>query len=376
MQALAKYNTVFHQILPFFEINRLDRLSREQKADNYVKKFFNKYLLVTLVYGILARKWSLRLLENSLNPQTALRQMLNMPAIHRNTISQALQKRPVEVFRQHYFYLLKKYERECFIRMKCGGKYTAVDASVIRLPQNLCDWADFKQGLKGIKIHVVMETSLDIPEFQQLTLRNEQEITVARKIIGIFTKDRILVFDRAYFAWDFFAELCRRRAQFVIPAKRGIRFEVECEIPPENLPDDVISDEIVIFTGREAKKYHLALRSIVYRDPKSGEEWVYLTNCWDLDSETVVEIYRKRWKIEIFFRWIKQNLKINSFWGCTRNAVEIQIWIALIVYLTLRFLCLKSRWGDEKSPYYFYHFIRDKLLERADFFLSVGILRC
>ena len=110
MQALAKYNTVFHQILPFFEINRLDRLSREQKADNYVKKFFNKYLLVTLVYGILARKWSLRLLENSLNPQTALRQMLNMPAIHRNTISQALQKRPVEVFRQHYFYLLKKYD--------------------------------------------------------------------------------------------------------------------------------------------------------------------------------------------------------------------------------------------------------------------------
>ena len=366
---MAKYNTIFHQILPFFEINRLNRLSVEIIADKYVKRFFNKYLFITLVYGMLARKWSLRLIEHSLNSQTALRKMIRMPSVHRTTISKALENRSVEVFRQHYFFLLDKYQNDFFKLKKCGNGLTIIDASVIRLPQQLCYWADFERGLKGIKIHIVMESSLSIPEFQQLTIGNDQEITVARKILDKFPEDRILVFDRAYFAWDFFRDLCHRRIGFVIPAKKNVKFKVVSEISQEKLPDDVLADEIVAFTSREAKTFGKKLRRIVYRNPDNGKEWVYFTNCMELDSETVIEIYRQRWKIEIFFRWIKQNLKINSFWGTSRNAVELQIWVALTVYLVMLYLSMRSKWSNQKSPYYFYHYVRDKLFERTKLYI-------
>ena len=323
---------------------------------------------------MLARKWSLRLLENSLNPQTALRGKMGLPEIHRTTISKALEDRSVDIFQRHYFHLLNSFASRCFKSRKCGRELTIIDATTIRMPPNLCDWADFKHGSKGIKLHMVMESTPDIPQFFKLSLGTEQEITIARTIVDKFPKDRILVCDKAYFAWDFFQRLDKRGVQFVIPAKRNLAFEVESEIPREKLPEDVICDQIVAFTSRIAVKYKPVYRRIIFRNPKNGEEWVYITNCWDPDAETIVEIYRQRWKIEIFFRWIKQHLKIISFWGSSRNAVEIQIWIALMVYLVMCALSLQSKWGNEKSPYYCYHFVRDKLFERTNLGLSNQIL--
>lgn len=363
---MAKYNTVFHQILPFFRINSLDKLSRLEKADKWVKKFFNKHLLVTLIYGMLARKWSLRLLESSLNPQYALRRNTGLPEIHRTTISKALEDRSPEIFQKHFFHLLNDFESKCFSSRRCGKGLSIVDSTAVRMPPNLCDWADFKRGSKEIKFHILMESTAEIPEFCKLSLGTESDITVARSIVDKFPDDRILVADNGYFAYDFLQKLNQRCVEFIIPVMQKLVYKVEKEIPMEQLPDNIVSDQIVTFTSQFAKKYKLTLRLIVFRNPEDGELFTYITNCWELESEVVIEIYRQRWKIEIFFRWIKQNLKIKSFWGTSKNAVEIQVWIALMVYLVVRVLALISKDDDEKSPYYLYHFLRDKLFERTN----------
>lgn len=356
---MAKYNTIFHQILPFFQLNHLEQTSRILHADKWVKKFSNRSLLITIIYGMLARKWSLRLLVNSLNPQSALRRLVKLCEIHRTTISKALENRSVELFSLHYFHLLQLYESKLFKLRKCGRGLTVIDSTAIKMPLHLCDWADFKRDSKGIKLHMVMESAADIPQFFQLTVGKEQEITIARTLVDKFPKDRLLVCDRAYFAFDFFRKLDQRGVKFVVPMKKGLAFKVIRKVAAGELPDDIIADQIVAFTSRIAAKHKPVFRNIVYRNPDDGKLWSCITNSYDLEAELLVEAYTFRWRIEVFFRWIKQNLKIKSFWGTSRNAVEIQVWAALMVYLVIRGL------SPYNSVYYFYNFIRDKLFERT-----------
>lgn len=374
MQALAKYNTVFSQLLPFFQINQLDKCSKLEKGDKWVKKFFNKYLFVTMVYGLLARQWSLRLLENSLNPQTILRRKIGLPEVHRATISKALETRSAEIFGKHFSYLSDYYEDKCFKARRSGKGLTLIDATAIKLPPHLCDWADYKREAKEIKLHIIIDSVAEIPQFCRLTLGAEAEITVARNLVEQIPADRIVVFDNGYFAFDLLSKLVKRGIKFIVPLKQKTAYQVKRQTHLEQLPDDIVSDQIIAFNSHLAKKYNLVLRLIVYRNPATGELFTYLTNCFEQDSELMVEIYRQRWKIEIFFRWIKQNLKITSFWGTSRNAIEIQVWVALIVFLVVRAMALMSRIGKSRSPYYFFHFLRNKLFERTDIYLFLKLI--
>jgi putative transposase len=367
---MAKYNTIIYQILPFAHIGHLKELFRENKTDRYVKRFYSKFLFITLVYGMLSGKKSLRLLEKSLNPQTAFRRSIGMPAIHRNTISLALAERPAEVFQKHFYWLLNRWESKCFIHRKCGGGIVSVDATVIKMSKILGEWAKFEKSVNGFKLHIIFDNTLDIPQFCQLSLGKEQELSIAKGWVKKFPKGRILVFDRAYFSWEFLHKLDKAGFKFVIPIKSNVVYDVECEVPVAMLPDDVAADQIVSFTSKQAKKFKHDYRVVEYRDPQSEELWFYVTNMMDEDAELIVEIYRQRWRIELFFKWIKQNLQIKSFWGSSRNAVEIQIWIALIVYLILRYLSLHSRMDAmNQSPYYFYNVLRDSLFERVNLFV-------
>jgi IS4 transposase len=318
---------------------------------------------------MLARKWSLRLLENSLNPQKALRKQVKLCEIHRTTISKAMEKRSVELFRSHYFHLHQFYESKVFKSRKCGKGLTVIDATSIRMPLNWCSWANFKRNSKAIKVHLVMESGFDIPQFFKISLGTTQEITVARTLVNKFPKDRLLVCDKAYFAFDFFHNLDRRGVKFIVPMKNGLAFKALREVNASELSDDIAADQIVAFTSQIAAKYKPVFRIITYRNPNDGKVWRCLTNSYDLDAELLAEAYTLRWRIEVFFRWIKQNLKIKSFWGSSRNAVEIQIWAALMVYLVMRALSLRT------SAYYLYNFIRDKLFERTKLYLSYNILK-
>jgi hypothetical protein len=368
VQALAKHNNIFPQLLNYFELRAFKKSASECEADKYVKKFFSKDLLLTLSYGQLADKNSLRQLEYSLNSHAALRKRLGMPEVHRNTISQALSNRPSELFIDHFNRIFQRLNNLCFKRLKAGAKLIALDATFIRLPIRLFDWARYRKEDRGIKLHFIFDATDEIPEYFRFSLGDEQELSVAKEFYHRIPKDRIVVCDKAYFSWEFLKKMEDDSVKFVIPDKNNLVFEVECEIPPANLPSGVIADQIVVFNSQIAAKHKpVVFRRIVVWNERKYKEVAYITNLWDEDAEFILDLYRRRWKIEFFFRWLKQNLKVTSFWGTTQNAVEIQLWVAMMVAIVLKFLALSAKAGKNyQSVFYLKHLLADMLFERTN----------
>lgn len=365
---MAKHNNNFRQLLNFFDIKQFSKFVRLSEADKYVKKFFSKDMLMTLIYGLIADKASLRQLEYSLNFHSALRKSLGMPEVYRNTISQALANRPSEMFCHHFNRLFERLNSLCFKRLKANVKLTALDATFIKLPENLFDWARYRKEDRGIKLHFIFDAAHEIPEYCSFSLGDEQELSIAKEFYHRIPKDRIVVCDKAYFSWEFLKRMENDSVKFVIPGKNNLAFEVECEIPPENLSDGIVADQIVVFTSQIAAKYKpVVFRRVVVWNDRKNKEAAYITNLWDEDAYFILDIYRRRWKIEFFFRWLKQNLKVTSFWGTSRNAVEVQIWVAMMVALVLKYLSICAKAGNDcYSLFYLKCLLADMLFERTN----------
>ena len=368
MQALAKHNNNFRQLLNFFDIKRFRKSALQYEADRYVKKFFSKDLLVTLIYGLLAAKDSLRQLEYSFNQHSVVRKNLGMPEVFRNTISQALANRPSELFYQHLLHLFGHLNSRINQRKQMGMKTTALDATFINLAKNLFDWARYKKKFRGIKLHLIFACALELPEHCCFSLGDEQELTIAKDYYHLIPKDRIVVCDKAYFSWEFLTKMENDGIKFVIPGKNNLAFEVECDVPEDQLPEGIIADQIVRFTSQIAAKYgSVVYRRIVVWCERKKKEVDYITNLWETDAEEVLEYYRSRWKIEEFFRLIKRTIKVTTFWGRSRNAVEIQIYVALMVALVLKYMAILANPNVSKqSPFYLKCLLVDMLFERTN----------
>lgn len=372
---MAKHNNNFRQLLKYVGINRFRKLIRLAGADRYVKRFNTVDLLKTLFFAVIAGKDSLRQIENSMNSHNAFLNSIGMPNVHRNTISQAMANRPSELFYEHLCSLFDDLNNRCFLRQKAGAKLTALDATHISLPPNLFDWADYRKENRGIKLHIIFNADLEIPEYCSFSLGGEQELSIAREFYHRIPKDRIVVCDKAYFSFEFLQRLNRDNVKVIIPAKRNLAFRVESEVPQKNLPPGAIADQIVVFTSQIAAKYKpVVFRRIAIWNSEKKKKAVYITNLWDEDVDFIVEQYRRRWRIEFFFRWLKKNLKTTTFYGTTRNAVEIQIWVILMLTLILKFLSFLAKSGSSSSSiYYLRHMIADMLFERSDLCEVLGI---
>ena len=365
---MAKHNNNFRQLLNFFDIKRFRKSAVQHEADRYVKKFFAKDLFITLICGFLSTRDSLRQLEHSLNQHSAVRKSLGMPEVFRNTISQALSNRPSELFYQHLLHLFEQLNSRINQRKSAGMKTTALDATFINLAKNLFDWARYKKKFRGIKLHVILACALELPEYCSFSLGDEQELTIAWDYYHLIPKDRIVVCDKAYFSWEFLTKMENDGIEFVIPGKNNLAFEVESEIPEDQLPEGIIADQIVVFTSQIAAKYgSVVFRRIVVWCERKNKEVDYITNLWETEADEVLEIYGQRWKIEEFFRLIKRTLKIESFWGRSRNAVEIQIYVALMVTMVLKYMAICANPEITKgSPFYLHRFLANMLFERTD----------
>lgn len=217
----------------------------------------------------------------------------------------------------------------------------SLDATTIDLCLSVFPWAEFRSTKGAIKLHVGLNHAGYLPEFVTITEGKDHDITVGRTLN--FPKGSIVAIDKAYNDYAWYNQLTNKGIFFVTRLKSNAKFRIVCR---RQVPKDkgLTCDQTIEFTGTQtAKKCPIQLRRIGYRDPETGKHYVFLTNNFKLSARTIADVYKARWQVELFFKWIKQNLKIKSFVGTSKNAVMTQIWIAMCIYLIIAYIKFQSR---------------------------------
>ena len=240
------------------------------------------------------------------------------------------------------------------------------DATTIELCLSLFDWAKYSTLKGALKIHTLLNNRTAIPELITITDGKVADITVAKQTSLNLEKGSIIVFDRAYLDYRWWKNLDEKSIYFVSRSKKTLNLFVigQHKIP---IGKGVLADDLVIlgsYKAMEQQKYPKALRRVRYWDEKTQKVYTFLTNNLDLPATSIVAIYKDRWQVELFFKWIKQNLKIKSFLGTSKNAVLSQIWVAMIYYLLLAYIKFQTKL--KKSLLEFTRIIRETLMLRQN----------
>lgn len=355
---MAHNNTVMHQMLQLIPRHEFDTIVKKQAGNRYVKKFTCWHQLITLLYAQASGKESLREIEQGLQANQSKLYHLGLPAIKKSTLADANQNRSSSMFETLFYKLLKRCQSLTPLhKFKFKNPLYSIDATVISLCLSVFRWSKFRKAKGALKLHCQFDHSGQIPNFVVMTPGFEHETTVFKKNFTV-TPDSIYCFDRAYTNFVLYRRITESKAFFVTKAKKNLDYQITGQ-HTETLKKGILSDEVITVNN---KSYNKPLRLIRYYDDDSGDIVTFLTNNFYLAPYTIVEIYKARWQIEIFFRWIKQNLKIKTFFGTHQNAVMTQIWVAMCYYLLLAYIKFQTKY--KKSLFYLHKIIQDTLLAR------------
>lgn len=360
---MAHYNTVFHQLLQLVPRHHFESRVRELNGDRYVKKFTTWNQLTVLLYAFASNKSSLRDIENGLNSHLKHLYHLGLPdSISRSTLADANSKRDYRIY-EDLFYRLEERCRRMAPRHKFAfsNPLISIDSTVIELSVGLFPWTRFARQRGGLKLHYGYDHSGDFPTFLAVKTPKSADNKTARELFPVIP-DSINCFDRGYMDLHWYRRIHDEKAFFVTRAKKH-QTGLIIERRPVPRGQAVLFDHIVELEGPVSRiKFPYRLRYVGYRDPGSGREFRFLTNNLELPAQTIADIYKSRWQIEAFFKWIKQNLKIKTFLGTSKNAVLTQVWIAMCYYLLLAYIKFQSRYAY--SLFYLHRIIRTAILER------------
>ena len=313
------------------------------KSDKGVRSFSTWNLLQVLMFAQLSAKKSLRDICDTLRAKNNYWYHLGLQSISRNNLSHSMMNRPAQVFEETFYKLLLKFKNERGYlkdkRFKFKNPLQSIDSTTISLCLALFNWADFRQTKGGIKLHVMIDNRTQVPDFVIMTEAKKHDVKIAENIV--FQKDSIYVFDRGYFKYELFQKIAKNRAFFVTRTKSNTQYRI---IQRQEKKDSCIkADWIVKVSGVRKDECPGNLRVIRYYDSETNRVFEYMTNNFHLSAKTIADIYKARWDIELFFKWVKQNLKIKTFIGITENAVLMQIWAAMIVFILIQYIKFLSR---------------------------------
>ena len=325
---------VFTQITMFLPQRQFRRIVARYPDRTQGWGFSHWNHLLVLMFGQLMGCRSLRELTDitTAHAKRSYNLGFGTTPVVRNTLSKANTLRDPRIFEEYAFYMVSlAQQRRITKEFELHGRFYAVDSTTIDLCMSLFRWAHFRSTKSGIKIHTQIDIVTEIPVFYRITNANVHD-SKAMEWIG-YKSNACYIFDRGYFdlAKLFAIHLCG--AFFIIREKRHPEYEIVSGDESVNGEDNVLLDQTIHFTGkRNRENYPSELRRIVYYAPDLGRSFVYYTNNFYLAAKDIALLYRYRWQVELFFKWIKQHLQVNTFWGETENAVRIQIHVAIITY--------------------------------------------
>lgn len=337
MMIQGKY--VFAQLIEFLPSRFFDGIVEKHKGNRYVKHFTCWNQLLVMIFGQLSNRDSLRELIISLDAHSQKSYHLGLgKSVTRSNLAKANESRDYRIFEELAYYLIstarKKLSNDDF---EVKGKVYAFDSTTIDLCLSVFWWASFRKAKGGIKIHTLYDITTQIPAFVHITDAKVHDVK-AMDLIA-YEAGAYYIFDRGYVDFERLYRITQLGSYFVIRSKKNMQFECS-EYRPVNASTGVMSDQIGVLIGfYTLKHYPEKFRKVVFYDEEMDRTFVFLSNNLELPPEQIALLYKNRWQIELFFKWIKQHLKIKSFWGTTENAVRIQIYTAIITYCMVSIVC-------------------------------------
>ena len=329
---------VFSQLTSFLDRNHFNYLIRKYGGDKYVKHLTCWNQLLALMFGQLCNRESLRdvIVALEAHRSKCFHLGLGRKPIAKTTLATANQNRDYRIFEEFAFYMMTQArEKRATDIFKLGGKVYAFDSTTIPLCLSVFWWAKFRKKKGGIKAHVLYDLEAQVPAFYHITTASVNDSKAMQEIP--YETDAYYIFDRGYNNFKELYRILRMESFFVVRAKSNLQYK--CVRWKRRLPKNILTDaEIELTVCKSRKDYPENLRLVRYYDEEQDREFMFLTNAMDLTAQQVADLYKNRWQIELFFKWLKQHLKIKKFWGTTENAVRIQISAAITAYCLVAIL--------------------------------------
>ena len=335
---------MFSQLLDFLDKDVFLRISNKYNGNRYIKSFTCWNQLAVMMFGQLSNRESLRDLVLATQAHASKAFHLGFgKAATRSNLSKANNNRDCRIFEDFAYRVMADAQKCRAVEIfKLGGKVYAFDSTTIDLCLSVFDWALFRKKKGGIKIHTLYDVETRIPTFFHITPARQHD-TKAMDAIP-YEENSFYIFDRAYNDFGRLFTINGVGAYFVVRGRKNNDFRPMRW--KRRLPAGVLSDAIGYMDGQlTMSKYPEKIRRIIYIDSESGRKFIFFTNALDISSLKVAELYHNRWQIELFFKWLKQHLKIKKFWGETENAVRIQIYTAITAYCMMAIVQKKMNLG-------------------------------
>lgn len=339
---MSNNSTIIGQLLQMISRYEFQNAVSETKSEYHSRGFSSWNHFVAMLFAQFAGHDSLRGVEAGLATQCKKLYHLGINPVHRATLAYANKHRPHELFKKLFFNMLSKCQPLApNHKFQFKNKLYSLDATTIDLCLSLYDWAKFRTTKGAVKLHVKLNHAGYLPNFAVIT---EAAVHEQKSVLHIpLERNDVVVFDRGYTDFSWYRALIDKGIFFVTRIKKNANYKVVERRPVKHLKD-IYSDHIIKLKGFYSKqKYPYLLRRIRCKDPETGKTIVVLTNQLRWSAKTISNIYKDRWQIELFFKSLKQQLKVKSFLGTSKNALLSQLWVALIAYLMLSYLKFRSK---------------------------------
>jgi len=356
---------IFAQLTDFLPRRVFDRIVNKHEGNKYVRSFTCWNQMLCMVFGQLTSRDSMRDLMLSLEAHQPKFYHLGFgPTVTRRNLGKANEKRSYKIFEEFAYVLIEEARRSCYktdFEINVDGNVFALDSTTIDLCLSVFWWAEFRRAKGGIKLHTLYDVKTSIPTFLYISNANVHDVNILDLIpieAGSF-----YVVDKAYIDYRRLHQMHNQGAFFVTRAKDNMRFNRMYSNPVDK-DKGVRYDQIgKLETYYPKKEYPDKLRRIKYYDQETDKELVFLTNNTTLDALEIAMLYKKRWEVELFFKWMKQHLRIKSFWGTTLNAVKIQMYCAIIAYCLVAIIGNKLK--VDRSIYEILQILSISLLDKT-----------
>ena len=328
---MPKDKFVFAQLAQFMDRNHFNYLVRKYDGDKYVKSYTCWNQLLTMMFGQLSNRESLRDLIVAMEAHAGKLYHLGIgKSVTRSNLSKANEQRDYRIFEEFAYYMIDEARRRRIDKIfEVEGHVYAFDSTTIDLCLSVFEWAKFRKHKGGIKMHTLYDVEAQVPAFVHITNARAHDSKAMPEIP--YEAGAHYIFDRAYNDYSSLYTINRIGAFFVLRAKSNVKMKVRTWT--RRLPKGVVSDIKGAFSGyKSSKEYPEELRKVIVWNPDEGTRYIFLTNNMEASPLLISEFYRNRWSVELFFKWVKQHLRIKKFWGTSENAVRIQIYCAIITY--------------------------------------------
>jgi hypothetical protein len=339
--------SLFNQVLALIDRNIFSKIVTNHQSDKHNKGINSWTHLVTMLFMQLAKANSLRDISNGLRSATGNLNHLGVKkAPSRSSLSYINANRSYKIFMELYFELLDKYEPSLARRRKYAKrlkrKIFIMDSSVIPLCLSLFDWAKYRTKKGAIKLHAVLDYDTGLPSYAVMTDGKKHDVIVAKQTV--FPAESVLVIDRAYVDYQWLYDLDSTGVYFVTRLKSNAAIEIIEQFLTNDTHDHVLSDQDIELTGvYSSKNYPKTLRIVKVYDEQNDQYLILLTNNLSWTADTISQLYKARWDVEVFFKHLKQLFKVKTFVGTSANAVRIQMWCSMIAILLFKYLQNKAK---------------------------------